>query len=178
MNTRNPIEIDIELTEADFWRVSFASRIKRFLLVTAIYLPVMMLITYFTAFGTGANPFYEKNWLILIALFIICAVPVAFLPASYSSLRKLSRKLAAATEKTHFTFSENETETKSSLRSSKLSWENYEKIQETEEDFICHLNNYSFHTVPKRFFKDDQQINEFRDLVREKLGDRAKLKND
>ena len=175
---RSPIEIDVELTEADFWRVSFASRIKRFLLVTAIYLPVAILILYFAAFGAGANPFSEKNWSILIALFTICAVPFVFLPASYYSLRKLAKKLAAATEKTHFTLSENEIETKSSLRSSKLSWENYGKIQETKEDFVCYLNNYTFHPIPKRFFKDVRQINEFKDLVREKLGDKAKLRND
>ena len=176
MHESKPIEIDVEFTEVDFWRVSFASRIKRFLLVTSIYLPIALLIMYFAAFGAGANPFAEKNWAILIVLFVICAIPFVFLPAAYFSLRKLAKKLAKATEKTHFTFSENEVETKSSSRSSKLSWGNYEKIQETKEDFVCYLNNYSFHPIPKHCFKNEQQTNEFRELVRAQLGDKAKLK--
>jgi ABC-type multidrug transport system fused ATPase/permease subunit len=176
MSERTPIEIDIKITEEVFWRVSFASRIKRFLLVTSIYLPIAILIMYFAVFGAGANPFSEKNWSILIVLFIICAIPFVFLAASYFSLRKLARKLAKATEETHFTFSENEVEINSSSRSTKTSWKNYEKIQETKEDFVCYLNNYTFHPIPKNSFKNEQQLNEFRELVREKLGGKAKLK--
>ena len=177
MNERKPIEIDVELNEGDFWRVSFAGRVKRFLLITLIYLPIALLIMYFVAFGAGANPFSEKNWSIIIVLFIICAIPFVFLPAVYFSLRKLAAKLAKASEKTHFTFSENEIETNSISRSSKLTWDNYEKILETNEDYVGYLKNYTFHTIPKRFFKNEEQILAFKELVREKLGEKAKLKS-
>ena len=93
MNERKPIEIDVELNEGDFWRVSFAGRVKRFLLITLIYLPIALLIMYFVAFGAGANPFSEKNWSIIIVLFIICAIPFVFLPAVYFSLESWRRNL-------------------------------------------------------------------------------------
>lgn len=176
MSEKKPIEVDIKLIEPDFWRVSFASRIKRFLLVTAIYLPVAILIIYFAAFGAGANPFSENNWSVLIVLFIIVIIPFVFLPSAYFSLRKLARKLAKASEDTHFIFSENGIETTSSSRSSKSSWGNYEKIQETKEDFVCYLSNFTFYPIPKRCFKNEQQINEFQEIVRENLGSKAILK--
>ena len=177
MNERKPIEIEIELNEGDFWRVSFAGRIKRFLLVNLIYLPIALLMLYFVAFGAGANPLSEKNWSLLFVFFVIIAIPFVFLIFGQHSLRKLAKKLAKASEKTHFTFSENEIETNSLTRSSKLTWDNYEKIQETNEDYVGYLKNYTFHTIPKRFFKSEEQIIDFRELVRAKLGDKAKLKS-
>ncbi len=177
MSGRKPIELTIELNERDFWRVSFAGRIKRFLLVNLIYLPIALLMLYFVAFGAGANPFSEQNWSFLFVFFVIIAIPFVFLILGQHSLRKLAKKLAKASEKTHFTFSENEIEANSPLRSSKLSWENYEKMQETNEDFVGYLKNYTFHIIPKNFFKGEEQIIEFRELVRAKLGDKAELKS-
>ncbi len=178
MSEKHPIEITVHLSEADFWRVSFASRIKRFFFVTAIYLPIALVIIYFVAFGAGADPFSGKGWSPLIAFFIICAIPFVFLPSVYFSLRKLAKKLANAAEETHFAFSENEIEAKSLSRSSKLTWKNCEKIQETKEDFIFYLTSYTFLPIPKRFFKNSEQLNEFKELVRTQLGEKAKLRND
>lgn len=170
------IEINVQLNEDDYWRVGFAGRIKRFLLATLIYLPVALLIMYFVVFGAGGDSFAGNTLSVFIVFFIICLIPFIFLPFAWYSLKKLAKKLAKVSEKTRIIFSENEIQTNSSSRSSKMAWENYEKIQETNEDFVCFLNNHTIYPIPKRFFDSNLQISEFREIVRKKLGDKARLK--
>ena len=170
------IEITVQLNEDDYWRVGFAGRIKRFLLVTLIYLPVALLIMYFVVFGAGGDSFAGNNLSVFIVFFIICMIPFVFLPFARYSLKKLAKKLAKVSEKTTIIFSESEIQTNSSSRSSKIAWGDYEKIQETNEDFVCFLNNHTLYPIPKRFFDDNVQILEFRELVRKKLCHKARLK--
>lgn len=81
------------------------------------------------------------------------------------------------TKQTHLVFTQDEINIAVPNVTSQIDWENFRKIQETKNEFLLFSTtpNGSF-PIPKRFFQDDNQIQEFRELVREQLGEKAELK--
>ncbi len=57
----------------------------------------------------------------------------------------------------------------------KVGWTEYHEVRETKSDFVLSPVSGAIIPLPKRFFRDENQILEFKDLVRKGMGERAKL---
>jgi hypothetical protein len=91
----------------------------------------------------------------------------------YSSAKK---SMASVKGKTLWIFSEDDFEVLTPVARNESDWESLEKIEEKSKAFLLYPQQNVFLLIPKRFFESEAQIQEFRELVREKLGSKAKLK--
>jgi YcxB-like protein len=177
MEHRQKIEVEVNAKAANYRRILFWYHWKRILAVAIVYLVVAPTMVWFVAFGAGTNPFDEKNKDIFLIFGIFAVLPILLGFSIYFGIFRQAKKIEKIAEKVIFAFDEDGLETKSESISSQIKWDRFVKICETKKDFIFFPQENIFYTVPKISFKNDEQINNFKDLIREKLGEKAKLKN-
>jgi phosphoribosylamine-glycine ligase len=49
-------------------------------------------------------------------------------------------------------------------------WQNFSKIEESKNFFLLYLRKNQIQALQKRMFRDEQEIRDFRDFVKSKLG--------
>jgi hypothetical protein len=177
MENERKIEIEIDVKAEDYRRVLFWYFWKRILLVGLLYLIVIPAMLWLVAFGAGASPFEIQNRQILIVFVFFGLLPILIIFSFYYSIWKQAKKIEQISETSVFIFNENGLETKSASTSSQMVWERFAKIYETKTDFIFFPQESVFYTIPKRYFKDQDEIGNLRELVREKINTKAKLLN-
>lgn len=165
MSKEDSILINVKSEFWDFFRPLFWIFFRRFwyVLILLVLFSVFSLKELFYGKSGVANFF---NFLPLILIFIL-------IWSIYSTAKRFTK----ATEgNISYAFSEAGVDVVSYDSESKIKWSFFEKADETKNDFLLFQNKTRFHPIPKRFFQNETQIQEFKNLVREKLGDKAKLK--
>jgi hypothetical protein len=76
----------------------------------------------------------------------------------------------------HFIFSKEGLENSSPSSSGKAAWTVLHRVLETPESFLFFTSNATFGVFPKRSLKNEEQIQALRNLIRQHLGAKAKLK--
>jgi YcxB-like protein len=177
MGNDQKIEVEIDVTAEDYRRVLFWYFWKRILLVALLYLIIIPASIWFVAFGAGANPLEIQNRQLLIVFVFFGMLPILLVFGRYFSIWRQAKKIENISEKSLFIFSDNGLETKSKSTSSQMLWERFAKIYETKTDFIFFPQEHVFYTIPKRFFINQNEMQDLRELVGRKLGEKAKLQN-
>lgn len=171
MKETRPIHLDVKLEGIDVLRFIFRMLYVKNPLILVIFgllFPMLSLLVIQSFFIGDANKVSAFAYLPIIALGLVLFFIVFILISSKKNARQI-----------HLVFTEEEIEVIAPNLTSQISWENYTKIQETKRDFLFFstLQSRSF-SIPKRFFESEWQMQNFKTLVREKLGDKAKLNND
>jgi YcxB-like protein len=175
MKNEQTIEVVIDVTAEDYRRVLFWYHWKRIALIGLVWLILFPTILWLVAFGAGASPFTSNNNSPLIVFVIFALLPILLSVSLYFSIWKQAKKIEKISEKTHFIFSDSGIDSKNTLAASQFSWERLDKIYETKTDFIFFPQENVFYAIPKRFFQSDEQIKNFKTLISEELGKKAKL---
>ena len=168
-NARN-IEVEFESTEKDFQRVLLWYHWRRMLLEYLLMIAIGIPFCYFLGFnvldiennGWAAFAFFAT----LSTLLILDIYRRCFFPA---------KKLKEIMKPAKTVFSDKGVESETPIASSSRDWENYLKIYETKMYFIFFTQENFFATIPKRFFKSQSEIVTLRELIKDKLGENAKL---
>lgn len=166
------IEVNFETNVGDWRRVLLWYRWQRltieFVLVAAIGVLVFYLL--------GINLFdFGKNAIPAVLFFL--TISVLFVLSIYFGVYRQADRLKRLAEPARAVFSEKGLKTMTETSSSEKNWERFSNIFETKEDFIFILLENVFFTIPKRFVRTEHQLTELKQLFREKLGDKARLKN-
>lgn len=169
------IEIEVFNTAQDYRRVLIQTSLKKLYVAGILYFLVVTPMLWLTFFGAGANPFDGKNNSVLIVMALFALLPILLVGGIYSNIWRQAKTIERTLEPAKFAFSENGLETNSKSTSTKVTWDAFQKVQELKEDFLFYPQKNIFYTIPKRSFTNDLQIEDFRSLVREKLGKKAKL---
>lgn len=177
MSENQKIEIEVINTANDYRRVLLMQSYKKFAIAGILYLIVVIPMLWLTFFGAGANPLDGKNKSVIYVMILFAVLPILIASGIYLNIWRQSKAIEKTLEPVNFIFSTDELEIKSKSSSAKTTWDSLQKIQELKEDFLFFPQNNIFYTVPKRSFQSDFQIEDFRNLVREKLGKKAKLKS-
>ncbi len=110
--------------------------------------------------------------IIIFAVYLpIYAIVIIF------KVRQQARATEDILEPTEFTFSENGVDSISPSSSHKVSWITFVKIQEQKEDFLLYPQKNFLYVIPKRAFRDEPQMKDFRNLIREKMDTKATFIN-
>lgn len=164
------IEIEGLFESRDYWRISLAYYCN--------YGTIFISSCGFVLYGLFITVLFLKgNFLIWHVADVVLtsglfAIIFGFL-LSYSSV-KAAKGLKEGKYK--FIFSNEELEMVGQLFTSHLSWKWFVKIRETKNYFIFVAINDQKTLLPKRFFRDYEQLSEFKNLIRSKLGEKAYLK--
>ncbi len=170
MKVERKIEVEYESNEKDFQRVLLWYHWRRMSLESGLMIIIAIVFCYFLGF----NVLDIKNNG-LAALTFLATISILFALNIYSRCFRQAKKLKEIAKPSKTTFSEQGIESRTPTTSSSRDWESYAKIYETKKEFIFFSQENVFATIPKRFFKNQGEIEALTELMYRKLGERAKL---
>ena len=172
MSVDKRIKVDFETNVEDWRRVLIWYSWKRMLIEYVLIIVLGVPFLYF--FGINLLDL-KNNGFVTFSYFFTLVTLLIF--SIYFGIWRKAEKLKKIAEPATAIFSDKGLKTISNSSSSEKTWERFSNIFETKEDFIFYLMENVFFTIPKRFFQDANQTTELRQLFREKLGEKAKLKS-
>lgn len=175
MNDKN-IEIEVMNTAQDYRRVLFQLSYKKLIIAGVLYFIVITPMLWLTFFGAGANPFEGKDNSVILIMLFFALLPILIGGAIIFSIWKQARVIEKTLESAKFIFSDEGQESFSESSTSKVSWNTFYKVQELKEYFLFYPQKNIFYAISKRSFQNNLQIEEFKNLLSEKLRNKAKLK--
>lgn len=169
MEAIEPIEINVELNTFDILRyIGFflfgrgASSI-----LSIIGAVVLLLASVYLIFLLISDSTRQISPLIYLPAFTFVLI-LSLLIFAVAAARKHRKK-------TQITFNSTEIQAVTSTALVKLSWSRFTNIYETKKDFMFFAPGNESFIIPKRFF-DSGRIDDFRRLLRNAIGTKAKLK--
>ena len=175
MTREHSVEIDVLLELRDYLRANywFLFRKFKFFLAILFFVGVIYPILYSAgAMGEPAKNPNESNWGFLIPWGILFVLIVGV----YFNSKKSLASHKALQETIHYTFSDQGIGSDAPSSSGHHRWENLREAFETKHDFLLFLADRLMYVIPKKCFRDEQQIGEFKELLRGHLASKAKLK--
>jgi len=170
------ITIQVNNTANDYRRALVRVSAKWIFLVGIIYLIVILPMLWMVLYGAGGST-RDANSSVGQTFALLTLIPIGIAAALYLNIWRQSKIIERSLEKSIFVFSDDGVESTSRLASVKVAWETLQKIRELKDYFLFYPQKNVFYIIPKRFFVDENQLLDFRNLVKEKFGDKAKLKD-
>ncbi len=169
MNFERKIEVEFKTTVTDFQRILVWYHWKRLFLEFSLMVIVGIPFCYFLGFNLLQN-----GW---AAIAFISTILILSVLKFYGLVFRRAEALKQITQPAKTIFSDQGLETITKSIHTNRAWESYAKIFETDKDFIFFQIENAFAAIPKRFFKNQDDIEVLRELVNRKLGEKAKLQN-
>jgi hypothetical protein len=165
------IAVEITFTEQDYVRVTrfmASPRTKTFKILLALGGLVGTLLIY-----RGVSDFRIWEIPVIVGLF----VPLYYLARFIQRLNigRQVKSVPGSDDVYTFTFSEEGITISGSLRSANLKWEAIVKVRESESDFLFYTTKRFAQFLPKRAFRQNEEMKELRVLLGRQLGNRAQL---
>jgi hypothetical protein len=164
------IEIEGLYESRDFWR----SSLNHYFSLSAVYYSFWWFVFYgvfitflFLRGDAGIGHFVD---IILTSFVFVFLVGLAMAYFSFTHAMRLKWG------KHKFTFSNERIEIICDSYTSFIKWDYFTQIRELKSYFVLYSQISQKTLVPKRFFRDSEQLAGFKNLVRDKLGEKALLK--
>jgi hypothetical protein len=167
------IRVDVLLHPRDFLRANYWYLFKKFRFPFVLFFlgGVVYPILYFA--GTFEEPTGTENYW---GFLVIPGIVFFLLIATYLGSKRHFKSNKALQEQIHYSFSGNGINASAESSSGHTSWSNIREAFETRNNFLLFISNNQMYTIPKRFFKDEEHLGSFKQLLRSQLQSRAKLK--
>ncbi|MGC2235035.1 MAG: YcxB family protein [Pyrinomonadaceae bacterium] len=168
--TDGKIEIEGFYEAKDFWR----SALNYYFSLSSLYFSFWSLILYglFLTFlflkGNAGVSHFVNVILSSIAFVILYGLVMAYL--AFGKTRELKWG------KYKFIISNEKVEISTQSFASQINWDFFVRINETKHYFVLLSKAGQKTLLPKRFFRDSEQLAEFKNLIRSKLGEKVYLK--
>lgn len=169
MDDENKIELDIKLElkdhlRANYWFI-FSKWSMKILVVMAVFLTLLFIIIFILNPTAGFFPI------------LIMPVFVLFLLGNiYWSTKRNLASHKALQNSIHYTFSNEGISAVTKSSSGHTSWENILKAHETKHNFLLFASRILIYVIPKRCFQSPTQLTDFKQMLVNHLGSKAKLK--
>ena len=165
------ISVTVKPDATDFRRVLWWYQGRRKAVIVLI-VTILLLILGVAVSGKMDGPKLVGIRLEFVLVSLI--MPFIFLGNSFWSIRKQARKLEEISYPTTLTFDADGIRSVSDSSHTFVEWSRYDKVVETSDDFVIFPQENLFYSVPKRFLEEASTVS-LRTLLRENLGDRAKV---
>lgn len=177
----------VQLTVRDIYKanVSIARKrrsVKRWILFTLICIASATFL--FHLFMERSDP--DASWLaaVMLGTGVVLGVDLVFWPLtlalihgfSYLGARNLLRSKPIAAGPFTYEFSPAGAFYSGPAGHGHMDWTTYLRVQETPEHFLLYVQKRLANVIPKKSFHSEADIPRFRELVRERFGDRADLR--
>lgn len=169
------IKVDVLLTLQDYLRANYWVLFNRYKSLKAMIFMLVFagiagpLLLFFN--DKPLNP-GESYW----GLLIPWAILLFMIGGTYWGAK---RQLAGAKflhETHHYTFTEEEIEIAAQSSAGRQNWGNIREAFETKSNFLLFISLNQIFIIPKRCFQGGEDISRFKDLLKNKLGSKAKIK--
>ena len=166
------IIVDVDLTEADLQRANFWFTLKGWsnLLMWAI-MPIAGLILLTKVNFSNLS----ENALAGVGAVIMLGFPPFYLAMIWFRTKQGYANLKDYQTQVHYAFSPTGYKVSDAKCSSDVDWDAILRAEESKYSFHIFVSKTSFHTIPKRCFKQEEDIGRFKHLLKQSLGSKAAL---
>ncbi|MGB6428964.1 MAG: YcxB family protein [Candidatus Acidiferrales bacterium] len=165
------IRISFQLSPREWYRanVAIATVNLRTLRIFAwVSVALLLACVVVKAAGTGRPAAAATNLLPLFVILPIAVIIGTYL-APYPGSRSVYKNSASLKNTIQYSFSGDSVTQKSAAGRSEVLWTAYPKARETRDWFLLYTQKRLAHPLPKRAFANENEITEFRDLVRRRV---------
>ena len=165
------IAVEVTYTEQDYVRVTrfmASPRTKTFKILLVLGGMVGTLLIY-----RGVSDFRLWEIPVIVGLFVLLFYLARFIQGL--NIGRQVRSVPGSDDVYTFTFSEEGIAISGSLRSANLKWEAIVKVRESGSDFLFYTTKRFAQFLPKRAFRQNEEMSELRVLLGQKLGHKAQL---
>jgi hypothetical protein len=166
------MKLSIEVTEKDYVRAQFL-HIRPRLWIKVAGIILLLLFTLALAIVLYQAIFNYECFDIIFFIVIMILSGFYFIWLFFYDFPHKSRKLYQRLKyyiNTEYEIDENVLSSKNSLGNAKLPWDYFGRWRENKHLFILYPVDNLFHVFPKHCFSSEQDINDFRKLLIEKIG--------
>lgn len=174
MSEQTPIEISVILSLKDLYLASFRVLSRRswlFVIVLAIALSVLALAAEYHVMGSSDLRLYSSIFLGMAVLYVVILVGAPYLMArkNLSTSKNLKGEI-------QFVFTDSGFEMTTPIGRGQLDWPAVYQAVEAGNYFYLYLSHFIYHLIPKRSFRDQEQLEQFKALVRNKVEGKVRFK--
>jgi hypothetical protein len=169
MNRNNTIEIEVNLETQDFWRYYLSQYFS--------FNHILFTFVGYIIFGWSISFLFLRGKLEFSHLIdvIIAAAFFTFFVLLISTYLMVSSAKKNGGQKCRYTFTNERVEIRGDSFNSTVNWKYFYRIKETSKYFVLFMKSGQQDLLPKKFFQEEELIN-FKNLVRAKFGEEAYLK--
>ena len=169
------IAVEVTYDAADYARAFMFMQKQKFArrywyILLAVWTAGVIGLLYFTGFDLQQMGYF----LILVFLLVVTTVLTMPLFLRWNFRRQLKSFPAAQGVQT-FTFNGEGLQITGSLGNSEIKWEAITKALESSNEFLFYISNNFSYFLPKRAFSSSEHQITWREVLKDKLGDKAKL---
>jgi hypothetical protein len=169
MNNNNTIEIEVNLETNDFWRYYLSQYFS--------FSNILFTFLGYTIFGWSIAFLFLRGKLDFLHLIdvIIAAVFFTFLVSFILTYLGVSRAGKIGERKCKYIITNEKVEINAESFRGIFGWQYFNQAKETGKYFVLYMEDGQQLIVPKKFFQEEDLI-DFKNLVRTKFGEEAYLK--
>jgi len=167
--TNEPLIVDVDLQESDLQRANFWFRLRWSTRVLLVFLPLMglVLLTRVDLSTIFQNPPAAT------ALIVLIGFPVLYPILIWYQTKRGFGNLQGFQIKIQYSFSSDGYKVRDIKSSADIDWHSILRAAESKHSFHLFFHKSFFHTIPKRCFKQPDDIVRLRDLLKRSLGTKA-----
>ena len=167
------ITVRIDANAVDYRRVLWWYQRTRTVITAVLTFVVLLGIGLYVSRVTNSSDYGGLRLEFVVA---ILSIPLIAFGALFLGVWRQAKKIAEISVPALITFSSSGISSVSESSETDVQWKRFNKIVETEQDFIVFPQENVFYPVPKHFFEDSLQIDSLKTLIREHMGERSRLK--
>ena len=164
-----PLIVNVDLKESDLQRANFWFRLRWSTRILLVFLPLMGLFLL-----TRVDlPTIFQNPIAATALIILIVFPVLYPVLIWYQTKRGFGNLRGFQTKIQYSFSPEGYTVHDIKSSANVDWDTILRAAESKHSFHLFFHKSFFHTIPKRCFKQPDDIVRLRDLLKRSLGAKA-----
>ena len=120
-------------------------------------------------FGLFCLYYFEYSFIWILDIFLSIVLLLISFSAYYIIPKLAFNRDPKLKDEYNLIFNDDEISFNTDKLNSKLEWKIYDKVLENTKFFLIYWGKYTFTVIPKRVFQDQSEINNFRDLLKQKI---------
>ena len=161
--------VDVDLKESDLQRANFWFRLRWSTRILLVFLPLMGL---FLLTRVDLSTIFQ-NPIAATALIVLIVFPVLYPVLIWYQTKRGFGNLQGFQTKIQYSFSSDGYTVRDIKSSADMDWDAILRAAESKHSFHLFFHKSFFHTIPKRCFKQPDDIVRLRDLLKRSLGAKA-----
>jgi YcxB-like protein len=172
------IKVDVLLSLKDYLRANYWTLFKKYKLTEILILAFIIVgsvgVFLFPEVFKNNTTTRNSNFLVVLlgAFLMIHLFVVGW---TYWETKQSLESKKSLFDTYHYIFTKEKIEVSSRLFFSRYNWEMIRDAIETQHNFLLYVSRNQFLIIPRSCFQNSDEINQFKDLLKDILGSKAKI---
>jgi hypothetical protein len=143
----------------------------------SVFIGIVAILSLFSvaaAFSKPRDPNDDRRWIIYA---VSVVVPICVAGCIYLVLQTQAKRMQTSSADSMMHFRIDGLEISTTLATAKTNWDAFHKVIEAPSDFIFYVQHNIYFGVPKRFLRNDIEIDDLRKILSQNLGNRVSLRS-